>query len=74
MNHENFEKEEKIIDLMKANLVGLKYFALFAVLFATPFYLIWKGNFSSILLNIDGVLLGGLLLLLLFLAESSFTN
>ena len=34
MNFENFEKEEKIIDLMKANLVGLKYFALFAVLFA----------------------------------------
>ena len=59
MNFENFEKEEKIIDLMKANLVGLKYFALFAVLFATPFYLIWKGNFSSILLNIDGVLLRG---------------
>ena len=35
---ENFVKEEKIIDLMKAQMVALKYFALFGVIFGLPFF------------------------------------
>ncbi|MCQ4035900.1 DUF3267 domain-containing protein [Kaistella montana] len=47
MNLENFEKEEKIIDLMKANLVALKYLLLFVIIFAVPFFLIWQNSFSK---------------------------
>lgn len=47
MNPENFQKEAKIIDLVKANFVALKYFVLFAIIFATPFFLIWNINLSG---------------------------
>lgn len=53
MNFDNFEKEDKIIDLMKANLVALKYLALFSVFFAVPFFLIWQDSFSKTLFNTD---------------------
>lgn len=37
MNFDNFVKEDKIIDLIKANLVALKYLVLFAIIFSVPF-------------------------------------
>ena len=36
MNLENYNQEKKTIDLMKANLVALKYFAFFALIFGLP--------------------------------------
>ena len=32
---------------MKANLVALKYFAFFALIFTIPYYLIWGNNFAE---------------------------
>jgi len=46
MNFENFVKEDKIIDLMRANLVALKYLVLFAIIFSVPFFIIWHNGFS----------------------------
>lgn len=40
-NFEDYKKEQKTIDLMKANAVAIKYFAFFAVIFAVPYLLIW---------------------------------
>lgn len=57
MNFENFEKEEKVIDLLKANLVSLKYLALFAMVFSVPFFLIWKTGFSLTLFNAENLYL-----------------
>lgn len=57
MDFENFEKEEKIIDLAKANVVALKYLALFTLLFATPFFIIWKTDFSSTVMHSENLLL-----------------
>lgn len=53
MNLENYNQEAKIIDLMKANLVALKYLIFFAVIFSIPFFLIWRTNFSLALFNTD---------------------
>ena len=47
MNFDNFVKEDKIIDLMKANLVALKYLVLFAIIFSVPFFIIWQNGFSA---------------------------
>ncbi len=47
MNLENFTKEKKTINLMKANLVGIKYLVFFAIIFLVPYYLIWGNNFSE---------------------------
>ena len=48
MNLENYNQEKKTIDLMKANLVALKYFAFFALIFGLPYYLIWGINLSEL--------------------------
>lgn len=48
MNFENYNKEQKIIDLVKANAVAIKYLAFFAVTFALPFYLIWGFTWPSV--------------------------
>ena len=53
MNFENFVKEDKIIDLMKANLVALKYLVLFAAIFSVPFFIIWHNGFSVNLFSSD---------------------
>ena len=53
MNFDNFVKEDKIIDLMKANLVALKYLVLFAIIFSVPFFIIWQNGFSVNLLSND---------------------
>jgi len=49
MDFENYSKEAKIIDLVKANVIALKYFALFIVIFALPYYLLWGFNSPSFL-------------------------
>ena len=41
MNFENYDKEQKTIDLGKANLEGMKYLLFFALLFGIPYLLIW---------------------------------
>ena len=41
MNFENYTQEKQTIDLVKANLVALKYFLLFGIIFFLPYYLIW---------------------------------
>ena len=41
MNFENYIQEKQTIDLVKANLVALKYFLLFGIIFFLPYYLIW---------------------------------
>lgn len=51
MNLENYHQEAKIIDLMKANLVALKYLIFFGIIFSVPFLLIWKNDFSLALFN-----------------------
>ena len=51
MNLENYHQEAKIIDLMKANLVALKYLIFFGIIFSVPFFLIWKNDFSLALFN-----------------------
>lgn len=42
MNFEKFTKEKLTIDLVKANVVALKYLAFFAVVFGLPYLTIWK--------------------------------
>lgn len=44
MNFENYDKEAKIIDLMKANFLAIKCFAFFTIVFAVPYFLIWGFN------------------------------
>ncbi len=56
MNFDNYTKEEKIIDLMKANLVAIKYFAFFAVVFGLPYLFVWGFN-SNPLLKSDNIFL-----------------
>lgn len=46
MDLKNFNKEEKIIDLQKANGVAMIYLLVFAVIFAIPYYFIWGFNLS----------------------------
>lgn len=55
MYFENFEKEDKIIDLMKANLVSIKFLVLFTVIFAVPFFIIWQNSFSGNLFDSDHI-------------------
>ena len=47
MNLENYNKDQKTIDLMKANLVAIKYLIFFAIIFTVPYYLIWGNNLSE---------------------------
>ncbi len=61
---ENFVKEEKIIDLMKAQMVALKYFALFGVIFGLPFFLMWGFRFPKVVA--DNLLLSGVLPIVVF--------
>ena len=51
MNFENYTKEVKIIDLVVANKVALKYFAVFGLVFGLPYYLLWGFNLSSFLMK-----------------------
>ncbi|MGI9651343.1 DUF3267 domain-containing protein [Chryseobacterium sp. RLHN22] len=46
MNFEDYCKEEKIIDLAKANGISLLYLLVFAVVFSVPYYFIWGFNIS----------------------------
>ena len=56
MNLENYTKEQKTIDLMKANLVAIKYLIFFAIIFTVPYYLIWGNNlFESFYKRLSGV-------------------
>lgn len=48
MNLENYNQKKKTINLMKANLVALQYFAFFAVIFRLPYYFIWGLNLSEL--------------------------
>jgi hypothetical protein len=51
MNFENYTKEAKIIDLVVANKVALKYFAVFTLVFGLPYYLLWGFNLSSFVMK-----------------------
>lgn len=41
MNSENYTQEKLTIDIVKANLVAIKYLLVFTSVFLFPFYLIW---------------------------------
>ena len=41
LNFENFNKEKRTIDLVKANVIGLLFLVGFTLLLGLPFYLIW---------------------------------
>ena len=56
MNFDNYTKEEKIIDLMKANAVAIKYFAFFAAVFGLLYLIVWGFN-SNPLLKSDNIFL-----------------
>ena len=66
MNLEEFHKEQCTIDMMKANLVGIKYMLLFAFVFGLPYYLIW-GLHSKPLFISDHLFLKAIFPVLLFL-------
>ncbi|MBU8883688.1 DUF3267 domain-containing protein [Kaistella sp. DKR-2] len=55
MNLENLDKEEKKIDLVKANIVALKYLGFFALIFAVPFFLLWQTGSSKSIFQTDNV-------------------
>ena len=42
INFENYIKEKKTINLLKANKLAINIFLLSAIIFGTPFYLLWK--------------------------------
>jgi hypothetical protein len=45
-NLENLEKEKLTIDLVKANLYGILVLIPIAIIYTTPFYLMWKERLS----------------------------
>ena len=47
MNLENYTKDQKTIDLMKANLDAIKYLIFYMIIFTVPYYLIWGNNLSD---------------------------
>lgn len=57
MNFENYNQEKLTIDLVKANLVSLKYFLFFAIIFMLPYYLIWGLDFKNLLHQSKGNLI-----------------
>lgn len=59
MNFEGYKKELLIIDLVKANVVGLKYLAFFALIFGIPYLLVW-GFTSKPLFETDHLLIKAL--------------
>ncbi len=65
MNFEGYKKELLIIDLVKAYVVGLKYFAFFALIFGIPYLLVW-GFTSKPLFETDNLLIKALLPIGLF--------
>lgn len=66
MDFSNYNKEMLTIDMAKANVAAIKYFAFFALIFGLPYYFIWGFN-SKPLLETDNLILNGAFTLFLFL-------
>lgn len=61
LNH--YSKEERTIDIMKAQLYAILYFIPFALLFGIPYFIFWRSQFTVHYLTNRGLLLLPIILL-----------
>ena len=70
MQHlENHQKEQKTIDILQANKVGLAILGIAAVVFGVPFWWIWQPVFSSSAVGFGALLFVPILLVGIVLHE-----